>query len=180
MAYGAQQEFAKTNRVMMWWSAFISVALLCFPLAAGAGVPNPTITGPIPANVKPGDPSHDYPQLATSLDLARPLDLASLGYVEEEYFFSGTANVYNTPTLTTATIVSSGHPYKSRIIVRRPTSPAQFNGTVLVEWVNVTSGYNNDALFRLSQDHLVPAGYAHVGVSDLTVSADLVPGLFVL
>jgi hypothetical protein len=34
------------------------------------------------------------------------------------------------------------------IIVRRPTSPAQFNGTVLVEWVNVTSGYNNDALFR--------------------------------
>ena len=81
MAYGAQIEFATANRVMMWWSALISVVLLCFPLAAGAGVPNPTVTGPIPANVKPGDPSHDYPQLATSLDLARPLDLASLGYV---------------------------------------------------------------------------------------------------
>ena len=91
MAYGAQQEFATINRVMMWWGALISVVLLCLPLAAGAGVTNPTITGPIPANVKPGDPSHDYPQLATSLDLGRPLDLASLGYVEEEYFFSGTA-----------------------------------------------------------------------------------------
>jgi len=143
---------------------------------AMAGVPVPVVTGPIPANAAPGDPSHDYPQLATSLDLARPLDLASLGYVEEEYFFSGTANVYNTPTLATGTIVSSGHPYKSRIIVRRPTSPAQFNGTVLVEWVNVTSGYNNDALFRLSQDHLVRAGYAYVGVSAQRVGVQVPPG----
>ena len=37
MAYGAQKEFATTNRVMMWWSALISVVLLCLPLAAGAG-----------------------------------------------------------------------------------------------------------------------------------------------
>ena len=101
MAYGAQLEFARTNRVIMWWSALISVVLLCFPLAAGAGVPNPTITGPIPANAPPGDPSHDYPQTATSLDLGRPLDVTSLGYVEEEYFFSGTANVYSTPPVPT-------------------------------------------------------------------------------
>ena len=127
--------------------------------AAAALVPSPTVTGPIPANAPPGDPSHDYPQVAT------PLDLASLGYVEEEYFFSGTANVYNTPPLTTATVLSSGHPYKSRVIVRRPTSAAKFNGTVLVEWVNVTSGYNNDVMFRASQDHLIRAGYAYVGVS---------------
>lgn len=128
-------------------------------VAAAALVPSPTVTGPIPANAPPGDPSHDYPQVAT------PLDLASLGYVEEEYFFSGTANVYNTPPLTTATVQSSGHPYKSRVIVRRPTSAAKFNGTVLVEWVNVTSGYNNDVMFRASQDHLIRAGYAYVGVS---------------
>src|SRR4029077_15369066 len=76
---------------------------------AMAGVPVPVVTGPIPANAAPGDPSHDYPQLATSLDLARPLDLVSLGYVEEEYFFSGTANVYTTPTLATGTIALSGH-----------------------------------------------------------------------
>jgi len=143
---------------------------------ATAGVPIPVVTGPIPANVPPGDPSHDYPQLATSLDLARPLDLASLGYVEEEYFFSSTANVYNTPTLATGTIVSSGHPYKSRIIVRRPTSPARFNGTVLVEWVNVTSGYNNDTLVRQSQDHLVRAGFAYVGVSAQRVGVQVPPG----
>ena len=125
---------------------------------AGAEVPDPIVTGPIPANAPPGDPSHDYPQLATALDLA------SLGYVEEEYFFSGTANVYNTPPLTTATIVSSRHPYESRLIVRRPTSPEKFNGTVLVEWANVSSGFCNDRMFQLSQDHLLRAGYAYVGV----------------
>ena len=125
---------------------------------AGAEVPDPIVTGPIPANAPPGDPSHDYPLLATALDLA------SFGYVEEEYFFSGTANVYKTPPLTTATIVSSGHPYESRLIVRRPTSPEKFNGTVLVEWANVSSGFCNDPMFQRSQDHLLRAGYAYVGV----------------
>ena len=105
-------------------ASLLTLAVAFWAGVATASAPIPVVTGPIPANVPPGDPSHDYPQLATSLDLARPLDLASLGYVEEEYFFSGTANVYNTPTLATGTIVSSGHPYKSRIIVRRPTSPA--------------------------------------------------------
>jgi hypothetical protein len=150
------------------WLLTLGVALSAG--VATAGVPSPLVTGPIPAHAAPGDPSHDYPQLATSLDLA------SLGYVEEEYFFSGTANVYNTPALTTGTIVSSGHPYKSRIIVRRPTSAAQFNGTVLVEWVNVTSGYNNDVMFRASQDHLTRAGFAYVGVSAQRVGVQVPPG----
>ena len=120
-------------------ASLLIVAVALWAGVAMASVPNPLVTGPIPANAPPGDASHDYPQTATSLDPGRPLDLTSLGYVEEEYFFSGTANVYSTPTLVTGKTVSSGHPYKSRIIVRRPTSPAQFNGTVLVEWVNVTS-----------------------------------------
>jgi len=158
------------------FASLLTLAVALWAGVATAGVPIPVVTGPIPANAPPGDPSHDYPQLATSLDLGRPLDLASLGYVEEEYFFSGTANAYSTPPLATGTIVSSGHPYKSRIIVRRPTSPAQFNGTVLVEWVNVTSGYNNDALFRSSQDHLVRAGYAYVGVSAQRVGVQVPPG----
>ena len=28
--------------------------------ATGEPVPNPTVIGPIPVNVDPGDPSHDY------------------------------------------------------------------------------------------------------------------------
>jgi hypothetical protein len=137
-----------------------AVVLVAPPaLAAAAAVPNPTVTGPIPATVPLGDPSHDYPQLASQLDLARH------GYVEEEYFFEGAANRYSTPPLTTATVIDGGHLYKSRMLIRRPISPARFNGTVLVEWLNVTSGYNLDALWHGSHAHFMRAGYAYVGVS---------------
>jgi hypothetical protein len=81
-------------------------------------------------------PSHDYPQLATQPDIA------SQRYVEEEYFFEGTATRYSTPPLATGGVVSTGHPYKTRMIVRRPASAERFNGIVVVEWVNVTAGRN--------------------------------------
>ncbi len=136
-------------------------ALFSQPSAAQA-VPNPTITGPIPANVPLGDPSHDYTFL-TPAD-----DLAAHGYVQEEYFQEGTANSYNTvtePTGGTGTITSSGHTYKTRIVVRRPISPRRFNGTVLLEWQNVSAGYDIDAHWGVSWPHLVDNGYVWIGVS---------------
>jgi len=135
------------------------LALVAGASSADVSVPNPTVIGPIPVSVPLGDPSHDYPQLATQADLA------GNGYVEEEYFFSGVANRYNTPTLQTGTIISSGNPYTSRMIVRRPTDPAKFNGVVVVEWVNVTPGYNFDLLWQASADFFIREGYAYVGVS---------------
>jgi hypothetical protein len=138
---------------------FIVAVILGFTIPASADVPNPTVTGPIPVNVPLGDPSHDYPQLATQLDLA------SYGYVEEEFFFEGTATRYETPDLADGTVISTGHPYKTRMIVRRPISKKRFNGTVLVEWLNVTSGYNLDALWLTSYAHILREGYAYVGVS---------------
>jgi Alpha/beta hydrolase domain len=139
--------------VGLWVTVLASPAL--------AAVPNPTVTGPIRVNATPGDPSHDYPQLSTQADLA------GHGYVEEEFFFEGTANEYDVVTapLVNATIRSVGNPYKTRMIVRRPISSRKFNGVVLVEWLNVTSGYNLDALWLLQQDHLMREGYAYVGVS---------------
>src|SRR5262245_29430970 len=68
--------------------------LVAIAAPAVAAVPNPTVTGPIPVKAPPGDPSHDYPQFATQVDIA------SQGYVEEEYFFEGTATRYSTPPLT--------------------------------------------------------------------------------
>ena len=51
----------------------------------------PDVTGPV-ANTTPlRHPEHGYPYNAT------PVDLAKLGYVEEEFFIAGMANRYNTP-----------------------------------------------------------------------------------
>ena len=36
-------------------------------------------------------------------------------------------------------------PYRTRMIVRRPADPADFNGTVVVEWQNVKAQFDLEA-----------------------------------
>ena len=132
-------------------------------LEARAGAPavgNPTVIGPVPSTATPGDPSHDYPFFAAIADLAEA------GYVEEEFFFDGTASRYSIASpLATATVLDGGFPYRTRMVVRRPASAKRFNGTVLMEWQNVTAGYDLDALWLAMSDHLIRRGYAWIGVS---------------
>lgn len=136
------------------------ILLGSFGLAArAASVPNPTVTGPIASPDIPGTPTHNYPFFASNHGLAKQ------GYVEQEYYFQGAASRYTTPSLTTGTIIDSGHPYLTRMLVRRPADPKKFNGTVLVEWLNVTNGFDADNEWFFSWEHILAAGYAWVGVS---------------
>jgi hypothetical protein len=131
-------------------------------------VPAPVVEGPIPATVEPPGMPRDYPFLAT------PIDLASRGYVEEEYFISKAPSAagagdgacsYSTPAGTTGSVVNCNGAYKTRIVVRRPASAAGFNGTVLLEWQNVTAQYDVDHYWLESNEHILREGYAWVGVS---------------
>jgi Alpha/beta hydrolase domain len=153
-------------------AAFRAV-LLGLALATGgisqshAAAPNPVVEGPIAATSSPGSGVRDYPFFATDRDLK------GIGYIEEEFFISGTANQYDIPVPinppappgTTAPIVSSGHPYKTRMVVRRPADSRQFNGVVVVEWTNVTAGRDSDVDWFQTASHLTRAGYAYVSVS---------------
>jgi len=149
----------QTDSVTAWWSTLIAVVLLCLPLVAGAAGPNPTITGPIPATVPLGDPSRDYPFFAADVNLAH------YGYVEQEYFMQGTANQYTTPAGATGAIITTGNPYKTRLLVRRPISASAFNGTVILEWYNVTGGLDAELDWFQSRNYLLAHGYAWIGVS---------------
>lgn len=138
------------------FAAFLAAAVLAVPSVSTADSQAPIVEGPIPGTV-PGDPaspvlSETYPFFSTWLDLA------ASGYVEKEFYLSGAADAYST----TGAKLASDVPYRTRIIVRRPSSQAAFNGTVLVEWQNVTAGYDLDALWN--RRHL-REGYAWVGVS---------------
>ncbi len=141
----------------------IALAVACVTTLDAQSVPNPTVTGPIPAIVAPGDLAHDYPFFSTSVDLA------GRGYVEQEFFFAGTANTYDinlmVPKLDTAVITGSGIPYRTRMIVRRPITAEDFNGTVIMEWQNNAAGYDLDALWADSHEHFMRRGYAWIGVS---------------
>src|SRR3954468_6569834 len=147
-------------------TAALAGALATAALSASAAIPNPTVTGPIRPTAVPGDASHNYVFFAT--DHA----LAVNGYVEEEYFIEGTANRYNTPTGATGSVLDSNNPYKTRIVVRRPADKSRFNGTVLVEWVNVTNGFDAENLWFFAWEHVVRSGYAWVGVSAQRVGVD--------
>jgi hypothetical protein len=135
------------------------LAMAAFAAFATAQVPNPVVSGPIAAPAIPGHPSRDY------VFFASDHPLAVNGYVEEEYFISGTANRYLTSGTATGTVQDSGHAYKTRIVVRRPANEAKFNGTVLVEWYNVSNGFDAENLWFFGWEHILRAGYAWVGVS---------------
>ncbi len=128
-----------------------------------AGVATPMVTGPVALTTALRDPGHGYPYNAT------PLDLAKQGYVEEEFVIQGTANRYNTPQAETGSLIDGGHPYKTRIVVRRPKSAARFSGDAIVEWYNVSQGHDGEYDWFQSMDHLVRSGYAWVGVSNQAV-----------
>ena len=57
-------------------------------------------------------------------------------------------------------------------MVRRPASPARFNGTVVVEWNNVTAGRDLDIDWFQAGAYLVRNGYVWVGVSAQRVGVD--------
>lgn len=97
-------------------------------------------------------------------------DLASVGYTESEFFLSGTATAYTSDqTLTTDgvwTVKPAGTaPYVNRVVVRRPANSADFNGTVLVEWLNVTGGLDAAPDWTYLAPEIIRSGYAWVGVS---------------
>jgi hypothetical protein len=54
---------------------------------------------------------------------ASVLDLETHGYIEQEYYLHGRAQRYRGAVpgeLDTATVIDGGHPYSTRILVRRP------------------------------------------------------------
>lgn len=125
----------------------------------GASVAKPTVTGPVTGGSR-GTPFG-----------AMPRELADrYGYVEEEYFVSGEATAYTEAGPwgsdgRWAVTPSSTAPYTTRIVVRRPADPAAFDGTVLVEWLNVSSGQDSEVQFAQAHEELLAHGTAWVGVS---------------
>ena len=154
-------ETFRARRVLASLAAVMTLTTACPTMAA---VPAAEIDGPIAAEA-PGHPSRN------AIYSASALDLSAYGYVEEEFFISGTGNQYSQPELATGEVQSSGHPYKTRLVVRRPQA-ADFNGIVIVEWINVTGGPDKDIDWWQSGEHFMRNGYAYVVVSAQQMGID--------
>src|SRR5689334_17664355 len=78
---------------------------------------------------------------ATGSKLHAPAETSQIplgchGYVEQEYLASGTAQGLMAGYTQTAAYPAL--PFTTRIVVRRPRDAARSNGTVVLEWMNVS------------------------------------------
>ena len=97
-------------------------------------------------------------------------DLGALGYVEEEFVFSGDATSYRLAGERTAdgrwaAEPDAVSPYVTRILVRRPADGTDFSGTVVAEWMNVSGGIDAPPIWMMTHTHLVRRRHAWVGVT---------------
>jgi Alpha/beta hydrolase domain len=160
--------FRKRQSGPLIWALAACCALACSLLALASpalasyeGVPTPTIEGPIAETPT----SHIF--------MRTNVPLSNYGYTEEEFFISGTGSTYNTGGAVgeTGTKVTTGgpnengtYPFKTRIVVRRPINPANFNGKVMAEWQNVTAGFDLEPLWDGDPYAMMKAGYVYVAV----------------
>jgi len=96
--------------------------------------------------------------------LARTLfDLGAVGYQEAEYAISGTARAFARRDEGLQVVETA--PYTTRVLVHRPVDASTFNGTVWVEWLNVSGGLDAAPDWMFTHTELIRAGAAWVGVS---------------
>ena len=149
------------------FAPFIALLAFCSTLES-SGNETATVLGPIAEGTKGGPFS------------APQIDLASRGYVMEEFFLDGSTSAYkfadgrsSTPDGRWVTErETESTPFRTRILVVRPQKQSNFNGTVIVHWQNVTAGYE---LGSVGDDEYL-RGYAWVGVSAQAVGVDGFPG----
>jgi len=123
------------------------------------GAASPLVEGPITGG------SRNRPTVAGTA-----FDLAQVGYEVAEFFLTGTATAYrNVGPLDSGgrwrVAPASTAPYKTRIVVYRPSDPARFSGTVVVEWLNVSGGLDAAPDWITLHTEITRRGAVWVGVS---------------
>ncbi len=104
-------------------------------------------------------------------------DIADVGYAAEEFVISGTASSYSAVTELgadgrwTVTPAATAD-FITRIVVLTPTDRGRFNGTVLVEWLNVSGGIDAPAVWMMAHREILRAGCGYVAVSAQRVGVE--------
>ena len=137
---------------------FVLGAVATAAAQSPAVVTLPTVTGPIAVT------TGSYPLMASNT-LQVVVDLPKAGYVEEEFFVSGRAHVYDWAADGSPVVRTPNAPYTTRIMVRRPADPRRFSGNAIVEIGNVGRGYDFSFSWGVSHDHFMENGDVWVAVT---------------
>lgn len=171
---------SRPDRAHRWGRTAVTAAIAALGLSSSAAfaagddvapftVKLPTVTGPIPSTAT------NFGFGIEGFDIMPPVPD---GYVVEEFFISGTGNIYEytptgvrvvSPCPPAATTGCSNIPYTTRLVVKRPKHAREFSGTVIVEPLNPSGGFDIAAVWDRSVDHFVRNGDIFVGWSSKSV-----------
>ena len=146
---------------------FFIIALLCLSCTKkDKDTSTIKVTGPIKVTAE------SYPFNAADHSTV-PQDLAASGYIEEEYFISGKANVYGYDTKGNVIERTPDAPYTTRMLIRRPADRTKFSGNVIVELNNPTALYDMDLQWMFCRDFFIENGdiWAGITVKPISVTA---------
>lgn len=165
--------------------------LRCLNLAFGVvllsacGDSSDNIPAPVPQYLPIAQATLENPPPGNFSLQANGFDLADVGYEAEEYFVSGIASSFtNLSELGTdglwevETADQAG--YVTRIVVHRPIDAGSFSGTALVEWLNVTSGFDIPPSWGAGHVEIYRQGHIWVAVTAQRVGIEGRPGGFPL
>ncbi len=108
------------------------------------------------------------PRTETSTPFAAPAGkchFAEIGYAEDEYFQTGTADVYEENEEHQVHTIFESAPYTTRVIIRRPADVTKFSGNVVVEILNASANIDIDRMWVNSWPFFTRNGDIYVGIS---------------
>lgn len=92
-------------------------------------------------------------------------DLGTVGYCEAEYSLTAEVRAYSREPSGVDLAVSDTAEAITRFVVYRPEDASAFNGTVVVEWLNVSGGLDAAPVWMFTHRELIRSGFAYVGLS---------------
>lgn len=89
----------------------------------------------------------------------------TIGYVEDEYFMSGTANIYGEHPDQRPYVEIADAPYTTRLLVRRPKEASAFSGNIVIEVLNATAMMDIDRMWVNSWKFFTRNGDIYIGIT---------------
>ncbi len=124
----------------------------------------------VPTVVSPPEAGNPFLQQET-------FDLSIIGYEKVEFFYEGIATSFTNLNELLADGGWEAEPgeqaeFRTRILIHRPVDTSAFSGTVHVEWLNVTAGFETPPFWGSGHVELYRSGHIWVGVSAQKVGID--------
>lgn len=150
---------------------FLFAAIAALLIVAAGGCGDDGEGSPVPEPEPAADLSQEIRGArAPFIGQAVPARIGEAGYVEREYVAAGIATSYAPVGPLTGdgrwTFAPAGTAaYRTRVLVRYPARAADFSGTVVVEWLNVSGGVDANPDYTSLEEELLRRGHAWAGVS---------------